>query len=54
MLALEAPVHPPTHSIRPINFSTPTSSAVAKAMSVRKRGGIEVPPGRDSPSSNFW
>ena len=43
-----------TYSLTPpTNSSTRTSSAVAKAMSVRRRGFIGVP-GRDSPFSNFW
>lgn len=41
------PLIPPTKS------STCTSSAVARAMRVRRRGFMGVP-GRDSPFSNFW
>ena len=37
----------------PTSSSTRMSSAVARAMSVRRRGFIGVP-GRDSPFSNFW
>ena len=43
-----------TYSLTPpTSSSTRMSSAVARAMRVRRRGFIGVP-GRDSPFSNFW